>query len=244
MRTVRLLKSTKSVTSVVTLVCVLGCAAATFALSAQAVPPAPVITGHPVDPSPSTTATFRYTDAKAVVGFRCALDKSTLAACARTGRSFTHLAYGSHCFHVVAVGTAAAQSKATTFCWHVVVTTHLGIGGVSTNLLAPGVTLPVNLKFSNPYAFKLKIIGVTVTVQSTTTKGGRANPACDGRTNLKVVRAFRGSVTVPAHASRTLADLGVPAASWPLVQMPDLSTNQDACKGATFAFSYAELATQ
>ena len=128
--------------------------------------------------------------------------------------------------------------------WTVVVKGSFAISGNTTGLFAPGVTEPLDLSFTNPFGFALKVLSVTITVQHGTTQGGHANPGCDGPTNMVVIQGFTGAVTVPGHTTTSLQALGVPQAEWPHVEMPDLSTNQDACKGTTFTFSYSGTATK
>jgi hypothetical protein len=48
---------------------------------------------------------------------------------------------------------------------------------------------------------------------------------------------------VPASSTRTLAELGVPAAQWPQISIIDLPTNQDGCRTASVTLAYAGTAT-
>jgi hypothetical protein len=118
------------------------------------------------------------------------------------------------------------------------------ISGGITGLSAPGVTQPLDLSFTNPFGFNLKVLSVTISVQHATTKGGNPNPGCDGSTNMVVTQGFSGPVTVSGRSTMSLQALGVSQAQWPQVQMPNLSTNQNASRGATFTFSYSGTATK
>jgi hypothetical protein len=44
---------------------------------------------------------------------------------------------------------------------------------------------------------------------------------------------------LPAGTTRTLSDLGVPAAELPAVRMLNTSENQDGCKNATLRYTYS-----
>jgi hypothetical protein len=101
------------------------------------------------------------------------------------------------------------------------------------------VTRTVNLVIGNPFNFSIRVTGVTVTVDTASSKA-----ACSGSDNLKVTRSLLGTVDVPARSSRSLQDLGISQANWPTVTMPNLFTNQDACKGATFTLHYSGTATK
>ena len=72
---------------------------------------------------------------------------------------------------------------------------------------------------------------------------GVRDPACPAATNMLVTRPLRATLTVPARSTKSLSDLGIPQAQWPVLTMPDLPTNQDACEGATFTLLYLGTAT-
>jgi hypothetical protein len=109
----------------------------------------------------------------------------------------------------------------------------------------PGATpQPLNLVLTNPFSFDIKVTGITITVQTATTKGGHPNTACDGAANLNVTRPFNGSVTVPKNSTKSLSQLGAPPLQYPLLQMPDLAVNQDACQNTTFSMSYSGTAVK
>ena len=118
------------------------------------------------------------------------------------------------------------------------------IAGVVEGLLAPGRTLPVNIVFSNPFDFEIKVVSVTIFVRDETIRGGRVNPGCVGTTNLGVVQTLEATPLIPPHKTRSLEQLDVPLSQWPKVSMPDLRVNQDACKNTTFSLRYTGSATK
>jgi hypothetical protein len=116
-----------------------------------------------------------------------------------------------------------------------------GISGTFTGSFAPGLQQRLDLVLNNPYSFPLKVTGVTVKVETTTTKAG-----CVGTQNLEVVTQAAvtslSPVTVPAGPGTIYALTGDQR---PLLHMPNLiDINQDACKGATFTLSYTGTATK
>ncbi len=62
--------------------------------------------------------------------------------------------------------------------------------------------------------------------------------------NLKVTRQFNGTVTLAKKTTSSLSQLGTPASQYPLLQMPDLPVNQDACQNSTFRMSYSGTAVK
>jgi hypothetical protein len=104
-----------------------------------------------------------------------------------------------------------------------------------TTLLAPGVTIPLNLRITNPNKKPLSVSSLAVAVGTTSDES-----VCSGVDNY-AAQQFSGAyaaLTVPADSSRTLEQLGIPPADWPQLTMRNLPTNQDGCKdkrvGLTF----------
>ena len=116
-----------------------------------------------------------------------------------------------------------------------------GISGNLPSSLTPGRSVPLDLTLANPNHQPLAISNLTVSVQTVTrtpdaAAAGRPCPLTD----FAVVQYSGGyPLTVPATASSTLSQLGVPAGALPQVVMRDTSSNQDGCKGATLSLGYA-----
>lgn len=119
------------------------------------------------------------------------------------------------------------------------------ITGDAGQSLGPGVAESLDLRIQNPATSPITITGITVRVEPDTTSvtTGAPNPGCPGTVNLEVVHQFTGSVTVPAGASETLTAAGAQATQLPRIRMPDLPTDQDACKGTVFHLAYSGSAT-
>jgi hypothetical protein len=84
--------------------------------------PLPLITSTPSDPTPATSATFRYSDSSSRADFRCSLDGAPFKACPAGGVTYTDLTVGAHQFRVEAT-RGRSTSEAATFHWTVISTT-------------------------------------------------------------------------------------------------------------------------
>jgi hypothetical protein len=107
------------------------------------------------------------------------------------------------------------------------------ITGDVAQLLAPGITAPVDLSLTNPNNQPLKITSVVVSVKST------SKSSC-GTDNFSV-RQFAGGypLTVPANATRTLSQLGIALAQMPALTFVNKPSNQDACQNTKITLGYA-----
>jgi hypothetical protein len=200
-------------------------------------PPRPNMTSHPTDPSPSDTATFVFSVSEAGTHFECKDDGGPWTLCTsphvRTG-----LAKGGHTFRVRTVDPAGNMSPTADWEWRVTLTQQTGLpftvtGTLGSLLLSPGRSGTLATTIANPNGDPIFVTSLTVAVQAATTK-----PGCDGPANIDIQQSNASAATplvVPAHGSVTLPSGGVTA---PQVTMKNLPTNQDACKGATFTFTY------
>lgn len=205
-------------------------------------PPAPFFTKTPESPTFQEDSHFSFRDAEAKVGFRCTLDGGAESDCSGSQAVFNDLDPVEHCLAVVAVDAAGNRSSPVQYCWIIAIKQNFRVTGSVPQPFHPGAERVVDLEISNPFAFDIKIHDVVITVESVT-KDGSPNPACIGSDNLVTARAFTGPVVVPRKSTMTLSELGVPQSQWPILQMPNLPTNQDACKASTFNFSYSGIAT-
>jgi hypothetical protein len=202
-----------------------------------AAPPPPTITQKPTDPTNDKNAHFKITDAEASATLSCRLDGRPFGTCGGTA-NFNSLDANQHCFDVRAIDRAGNVSATTTYCWTILLSGGFQITGSTDGLLHPGKTQPLNLVLGNPFAFTIRVMSVTIDVDSATTKSG-----CSGPTNLQMTQGLTTPVNVPAGSTRSLQQLGVASGNWPKLTMPNLSTNQDACKGAVFTLRYTGTAT-
>lgn len=201
-------------------------------------PPPPVLAEKPDNPTTSKNAHFKVTDAEAGVTFECRLNGGAWGACGPVA-NYNGLDYGEHCLDVRALDRAGNTSPATGWCWSIVIQGGFPISGTVPQPFAPGVSHPLNLVLGNPYNFTIRVTSVTIAVDTATT-----NADCVGPTNLTVTKNLSAPVDVPRDATRSLQQLGVAQADWPVLTMPNLPVNQDACKGVTFSLSFTGQATK
>lgn len=195
-------------------------------------PPPPEFTEKPDQTTTNRNAQFKIVDAEAGVTFSCSLDGAASEPCNRVV-NFTNLDFDKHCLRVRAVDAAGNQSEtAATWCWSIVLHGGFPVSGTIPQLFAPGVSHRLDLVIGNPYNFPIRVTAVTITVAE-----DAATP-CEERVNLIVEEPLAGPVDVPRNSTQSLSQLGVASADRPLLTMPNLSTNQDACKGASFSLTY------
>lgn len=199
------------------------------------VPGAPTLTSTPDDPTSATSAWFDWTGDRDAT-FTCQLDGSAFVPCA-SGVAFEGLKPKSHAFGVRAVDPAGNASSTTAFSWLVVEGVNFTITGAAAGPLAPGVEQPIDLAFSNPYAYAIVVDKVSVQIAAVT------SATCSGTDNLRISRAFTGPVTVPSHGTFTMSAT-VAAAQRPAITMLDLLSNQDGCKNTTITLRFAGIASK
>jgi hypothetical protein len=81
-------------------------------------PPDPTIDTHPTNPSPSTSASFTFSDADSTALFKCSLDGAPFSSCTSPA-SYTGLAPFDHTFKVKATDSTGTyeSTNATSFTW-------------------------------------------------------------------------------------------------------------------------------
>lgn len=109
----------------------------------------------------------------------------------------------------------------------------LGISGSSTAGLGPGKLVRVDLTLTNSYASPVTVWPRVIKISLSD-----SSSSCPAATNFVVDQGVTVAVTVPANSTKTLAQLGIPSADWPLLSMVDTATNQNACLGTTVTATY------
>lgn len=202
-------------------------------------PPQPVIgtSNLPSNPTNATTAGFTYTDSRPAVSFLCSLDTAAFTSCATSGITYSNLGNATHTFRVEAQNGNGPVSSAASFTW-TVANQSFPISGSLTNPLAPGTPAQaLDLQIANPYTFTIKVSGITVTLVKT------SNSQCTPGTNFLVTQYSGPSFTMVSGLKENLSQVVTTRQQLPQIQMLNLDTNQDACKGATLTFSYTGSAT-
>lgn len=210
-------------------------------------PPAmAVITKAPGSSTYDTWARFEFEDQSRHDGFQCSLDDDARPELCDQGKITYHgLGPGWHCFQVVAV-QGRLRGMPRSFCWRrraAVAREAFRISGNAPAPLFPGTSEALDLAITNPFRFVLKMLKVSIIVEPVPTRDGAPNPGCPGNQNFLVTRQLSTTLAVPALATKSLSDLGVPKGDWPVLTMPNLPVNQDACEGVTFSLFYSGTAT-
>jgi hypothetical protein len=233
-------------------------------------PPAPVIVAYPPNPTKSRSARFTFTDAGwPNVRFSCELDAPPATWCLRGGRfprtltrgrrhgvegeqQYSDLTYGPHCFYVQAVSRARKAGPIAQYCWSILppsapfphhrhpVAQNFRVGGNLPEPLYPGTSEPLDLTFTNPNSAPITIAAGAITASTITITSNQ--PGC-GSSNFGATQGLTVAVTIPARqlVPLSLSALGVPEADWPVIEMVDTDTNQDACEGATLTLTYSGI---
>jgi hypothetical protein len=202
-------------------------------------PPLPLITAHPQSSTTSKSASFDFTDGEPGATLLCRRDGARFERCT-SPVSYGGLQLGAHTFQVQARDAVGNTSAAATYGWTIVKEVAQAAGkpftvaGGASAPLAPGLSRPLAITLSNPNG-----VAIAVTALSASVVPGSTKPGCDGPTNLQLTQsnvAEANPLTIPANGQVTLPSGAVTA---PRVLMRDLPVNQDACKGATFTFTYS-----
>jgi hypothetical protein len=117
---------------------------------------------------------------------------------------------------------------------------RFAIGGNLTTPLYPGTSQRLNLTFTNPGSWPITIPSGGVSARDITITS-RA-PGC-ASSNFAVTQGLASAVTIPARqlTPASLSALRVPQDDWPVVEMIETNTNQDACQGARLTLTYAGI---
>lgn len=115
------------------------------------------------------------------------------------------------------------------------------ISGDLDTTLYPGGSGAVDLALTNITAGELTVGEITVSIAGITTQPQRQCLVEDFvLTQLDPTLQF----TLPPNATRTLTQLGVPAAGLPRVAMTNTPVNQDGCKNSTVNLAFAGRAAE
>jgi hypothetical protein len=212
-------------------------AAASFTIDTLA-PPAPTISSGPDTQTVQKSATFAFGDSEPGVTFLCSRDRARAKAC-KSPIVYPSNGRGEHTFVVQAKDGAGNVSGTTTYKWSVVKKLEesgkpFSVAGSATGPLAPGFSSPLALTVTNPNNVAITVTDLKVSVATASSKAG-----CEGPANLALTQSnisAANPLVVPANGHASVPSGAVSAAS---VLMKDLSTNQDACKNASFTFNYS-----
>jgi hypothetical protein len=116
------------------------------------------------------------------------------------------------------------------------------ISGTTTPPIKPGVSTPLDLSLTNTGGVAILVSSLTVTLSEVTAPNADPRHPCSAA-DFTVHQAADGlRLSLSAGESARLSTLQLPLASWPRVQMMNLSANQDGCKQATLTLDYSGAA--
>jgi hypothetical protein len=212
----------------------------------------------------SKVATFDFADGVAGVSYVCSLDSGPFRVCASPER-VERLPAGRHLFTVTAKDATGQLSAPTSYAWTVSdripsrstadagnagssgnsgnAAAALSISGTSSKVFYPGTNYPIDLTFDNSSSASISVKSVTVTIRPQT-----SNPHCNAMKNYRLVNpdrpggdtmTFDRTFVIPAGATKSLSELGVPRRGWPEIGMMNLPVSQNACAKASFSVDFA-----
>jgi hypothetical protein len=216
------------------------------------IPAAPVITGGPANGSSSADASprFTFTDTTPNVAFTCWVDAKKHSACgdntagpsASGSGTFSNLGQGSHCFNVFASDANGYKSATTQDCWIVVAPQGFQVGSDLTGPLYPGTSELLNLTFTNPNPDAITVGSFLASSGDIQIAVDSSHPGC-AASNFDVKQGLGKPVTIPGGQNKpiSLSALHVDQAYWPVIEMVETGTNQDACQGAQLKLTYSGI---
>ncbi|HEX3432622.1 MAG TPA: hypothetical protein VHT25_01005 [Solirubrobacteraceae bacterium] len=201
-------------------------------------PPVPSITAKPEATTTARSASFTFNDAESGARLLCRRDGSRFSRCA-SPTSYGSLSLGAHRFEVEAQDAVGNTSAPAGYSWTVTKTVEAGgkpftVTGNAAGTLSPGVSQTVAITLTNPNNVAIEVTALTATAASGSSKAG-----CDGPANLSLTQSNVSASNTLAIPANGHVSLPAGAVSAPVVLMRDLPTNQDACKNASFTFTYS-----
>jgi hypothetical protein len=201
-------------------------------------PPAPAIVSKPDATTTARSATFVFGDAEHGARLLCRRDGARFNSCA-SPQSYASLSLGAHRFEVEAIDAVGNTSSPAGYSWTIAKTVETSgkpftVTGNASGPLAPGVSRALAVTVTNPNNVSIEVTALTVGVAA-----GSSKAACDGPANLALTQPNVSSANPLVVAANASAALPTGTVGAPSVLMRDLPVNQDACKNATFTFTYS-----
>jgi hypothetical protein len=144
------------------------------------------------------------------------------------------------CFGVDAIGRTGRMGPVTE-CWRTgAAAQSFAVGGSLTMPLYPGTSQGLDLTFTNPGSAPITIPRGGVPARDITITS-RARGCASS--NFAVAQGLTSAVTIRARQFTpvSLAALRVPPGDWPVIEMIETGTNQDACRDAKLTLTYAGI---
>ncbi len=147
---------------------------------------------------------------------------------------------GPNCLDVYVINRAGRLGPSTE-CWTTGTTAqNFAVGGNLTTPLYPGTSQRLDLTFTNRSSAPIAIPRGGVPARDITITS-RAH-GCASR-NFAMAQGLTSAVTIRADQFTpvSLSALRVPQDAWPVIEMIETNTNQDACQGAKLTLTYAGI---
>jgi hypothetical protein len=109
--------------------------------------------------------------------------------------------------------------------------------------VSPGISVPLDLRFTNPHVEAMTVTHLKVTVRKLTAPGAEPDHPCSVSDYALTQIADSVEIMLPPSATTGFRDLGIPEKRWPQVGMIYGESNQDGCRGATLKLSYSAFGT-
>lgn len=117
------------------------------------------------------------------------------------------------------------------------------IQGDATEPVSPGITVPLDLRFTNPHVEGMTVTHLRVTVRKLTAPGADREHPCSVSDYQLTQLASSVEIVLPPSATTGFRDLHIPQKKWPQVGMIYGTSNQDGCRGATLKLGYTAFGT-
>jgi hypothetical protein len=117
------------------------------------------------------------------------------------------------------------------------------IQGDATAPVSPGITVPLDLRFTNPHVESMTVTHLKVTVRKLTAPGADRDHSCSVSDYRLTQIADSVEITLPPSATTDFRDLRIPEKRWPQIGMIYGESNQDGCRGATLKLGYSAFGT-
>lgn len=120
---------------------------------------------------------------------------------------------------------------------------NLSVSGDAISVLSPGTTSPIHISITNQNDHSVIIDRLSVTVQVESAPSATSALPCS--VDDFSIGQFSGSfpLVIPARSMTSLADLGIPQAQWPVVEMVQGLSNQNGCQLASLSLGFTASGT-
>jgi hypothetical protein len=117
------------------------------------------------------------------------------------------------------------------------------IQGDAMGEVSPGITVPLDLQFTNPHVEAMTVTHLKVTVRKLTAPEADHDHPCSLEDYELTQIASSVEITLPPSATTGFRDLHIPQKQWPRVGMIYGESDQDGCRGATLRLAYTAFGT-